>query len=34
MSIELCNYLKDCVEHHIYKADQEYSDCFKANGLK
>jgi len=34
LSIELLNFLKDWIEHHILVVDKSYSECFQKNGLK
>lgn len=34
LTIDLLNYLKTWIEHHIKEVDKQYSACFKENGLK
>jgi hemerythrin len=34
LSIDLMNFMKDWIEHHILVVDKLYSDCFRQNGLK
>ncbi len=33
-NVELLQFLKNWVEHHILVIDKEYSECFRQNGLK
>lgn len=32
--LELINFLKNWIEHHILSEDMKYRECFKKNGLK
>lgn len=34
LSIELLQFLKEWIEHHIMVSDKAYSECFRQNGLK
>lgn len=34
VSIQLMNFLKDWLVHHIMKTDKQYVECFKNNGLR
>jgi methyl-accepting chemotaxis protein/hemerythrin len=34
LTIDLLNFLKDWIEHHILIVDKQYSECFRQNGLK
>ena len=34
LSIELLQFLKEWIEHHIMVSDKAYSECFRQNGLR
>ena len=34
LSLELLNFLKDWIDHHILVIDKQYSECFRKNGLR
>jgi len=34
LTIELLNFLRDWIEHHILVIDKKYSACFRQNGLQ
>ena len=34
LTIELLNFLRDWIEHHILVIDKKYSECFRQNGLQ
>jgi len=34
LTIELLNFLKDWIDHHILVVDKKYSECFRQNGLQ
>jgi len=33
-SIELINFLKNWIDHHILEVDMKYRECFHENGLR
>ena len=33
-SIELINFLKNWIDHHILEVDMKYRECFHKNGLR
>lgn len=34
LSLELLNFLKEWIDHHILVIDKQYSECFRKNGLR